>query len=234
MYRKIFFIILGCISISQTSKNIDKFQVTVVSKKLEKGKSITINSEVFFKGNGDCVTKFTTPIPYLMLSNSLGEIKVYDPKENTVIVQQDQLFSTKMNTLYNFLYNQTQDLGLKNLGYTPNNSKQDINKTTITEWVPLNKEKELIQKIKLVIRDSKPIYIEYKNKKNFTLRKVYYYNYILINGIPFPTINTEIVFNEATKDSTIQKTTYSNFMLNDKANSAFFDYKIPYNAKRVD
>lgn len=212
---------------------IEKIQATVVSKQLENGKSITLKSDIFYQPNGDCVTHFTSPIEYFVITNKLGEVKVYDPIHSTVATQQNDSYSSKTSPFYYFLSGKSNDMGLSELGFSPVKTYPEKN-SLISEWKnKKNGANTPVQNVKLVHRDQMPIYMEYKSADNKVLRKVYYYNYTKINQYSFPTTTTDIVFNTKTKDSVITKTTYSGIKTNADANGGFFNYKIPASAKKI-
>lgn len=213
--------------------SIEKIQASVVSKQLENGKSITLKSDIFYQANGDCVTHFTSPVEYFVITNKLGEVKVYDPIQNTVVVQQNDLYSSKTTPFYFFLSGKSTDMGLSELGFSPVKTYAEKN-NLIAEWK--NKKASLnipVQNIKLVHREQNPIYMEYKSADNKVLRKVYYYNYTKVNQFNFPTTTTDIVFNTKTKDSVISKTVYSSIKINAEATGTFFNYRVPVSAKKI-
>lgn len=212
---------------------IEKVQAAVVSKQLENGKSITLKSDVFYQSNGDCVTHFTSPVEYFIITNKLGEVKVYDPIQSTVAVQQNDLYSSKTTPFYFFLSGKSNDMGLSDLGFSPVKTYSEKN-SIVSEWK--NKKTSVnipVQNIKLVHREQNPIYMEYKAADNKVLRKVYYYNYTKINQYSFPTTTTDIVYNTKTKDSVITKTTYGSIKTNADATGMFFNYKVPTTAKKI-
>ena len=218
-------------SIKQTG--IEKIQASIVSKQLEGGKSIILKSDIFYQANGDCVTHFTEPVEYFVMTNKLGEVKVYDPVKSTVIVQQNDLYSSKTTPFYFFLSGKSNDMGLSDLGFAPVKTYPEKN-SLISEWK--NKKTSVnipVQHIKLVHREQNPIYMEYKSSADKVLRKVYYYNYTKINQFNFPATTTDIVYNTKIKDSSITKTTYSNIKINAEATGNFFNFKVPASARKI-
>lgn len=224
---------LNTIFFSTKSMNIDKVEANVESKQLENGKSITLKSQVYYQSNGDCISHFTYPIDYFVITNKLGEVKIYDPNQNTVIVQQDNIYSSKTTPFYFFLSGKSNDMGLADLGFSPNRTYSEKN-VIVTEWKKKKPSLDIpVQFVKLVHQQQNPIYMEYRTGDNKVLRKVFYYKYTNLNQFKFPASITDIVYNLKNKDSVISKTSYTDIKLNIDANSNYFNYKVPSSAKRI-
>jgi hypothetical protein len=71
--------------------------------------------------------------------------------------------------------------------------------------------------------------MHYENGAGNIIRKVFYYNYQSLDAYSFPSTTTEIVYDKG--DSTVSKTYYTDFKLNQLASGAYFSYTIPSNAK---
>lgn len=220
------------LSFISVQKKVEKLYAKMEAKQLQKGKYIVLKSEICYNQNGDLVTHFTSPTEYIALTNKVGELKIYDPKKNTVIIKQAGSFSSQTSQFFFFLSGKTSDMGLTNLGFTPSKTFPE-NSFVVSEWqrkVPDNNSP--IQTVKLVHSAQKPIYMEYKDKNKTAIRKVYYYGYNSIGNLFFPTTTTEIIFNSKS-DSVITKTVYTDFKTNNEAVSKYFDFKIPTNAIKV-
>jgi outer membrane lipoprotein-sorting protein len=216
----------------QQSTYVEKVYAKMVSRQLQANKTITLKSEICFEKNGNMVTHFTNPAEYVVVTNKTGEIKVYDPEKNTVIVKQASIFSSQSSQFYYFLTGNTNDFGLSSLGFVPIKTYPEGD-LIISEWVLKTPDsKSQVQLIKLVHKQQVPIYMEYKDKAKTTIRKVYYYAYNKFNNFTFPTTTTEIVYNSAS-DSVITKTVYSDFKFNAEANSSYFSFKVPNTAKKI-
>jgi hypothetical protein len=229
----LFFVFFGNIFFSSKSILIEKVQANIETKQLENGKSIILKSKVFYQTNGNCVTHYTYPLEYFVLTNKLGEVKVYNPIDNTVIIQQDNIYSSKTSPFYFFLSGKVNDMGVSDFGFTPTKTYTEKN-NIITEWKKKKMSNDMpVSMIKLVYLKENPIFMEYKDSQLNTLRKVYYYNYTKINQFNFPTIITDIVYSLKNKDSVIIKTTYSDIKTNEEANDFYFNFKIPITAKKI-
>ena len=206
-----------------------KLSAAVVIKQVQQGKSITIKGDVYYQQNGKLTTHFVSPKEYVMLSNNFGEVKVYDPEKNTVLQYQNFLFSSQTSQFYYFFTGKAYDMGLSSIGYAQDKTyNQD--QLLVTEWrLKVPDKKTAIQKVKLVYENRKPVYMDYRTAEDKIIRKVFYYNYTHLFSYDFPSTTTEIVY--ADKDSTVSKTSYSDIKTNDQANSTYFNFTIPSNAK---
>jgi hypothetical protein len=123
-------------------------------------------------------------------------------------------------------------MGLSDLGFVPTKTYPE-NNLIISEWMhKVPDPKSPVITVKLVHQQQKPIYMDYKDKTNSIIRKVYYYGYKQLNQFSFPSITTEIIYNSKA-DSVVTKTAYSDFKLNTAATSTYFGYKIPATARKL-
>lgn len=210
-------------------QSLEKLSATVVTRQVQQGKSVTIKGDIYYQRNGNMVTHFTYPREIVILANKLGETRIYDPKQNAVLRYQNAMFSTQTTQLAYFLNGNTTDMGLTQIGYVQDKTYY-VQKLLVTEWkLKAADPKAQIQRVKIVYDKMNPVYMHYAAGNGKLIRKVFYYNYQPIEGRPFPTTSTEIVYAE--KDSSVAKTTYGGFQLNGSANSPYFNYTIPANAR---
>src|ERR1035437_7301533 len=134
-FFKIFYVsfLILCLGF-KTPVPLQKVSLTMNIKSLHKGKLIITEAEVFYKSLGGLiVTHFTKPFENITISNSRGEMKMYDPKENTIVQIQNPNFSSQNSIFYAFFNNLTQDMGLKKMGY--NLSKTNVEGNyLVTTW----------------------------------------------------------------------------------------------------
>lgn len=210
-------------------QTIERLSATVTTRQVQQGKSVTVRGEVFYQQNGNMVTHFTFPREVVILANKLGETRIYDPRQNTVIRTQNEAFSTQTTQLAFFLNGTTSDMGLIQLGFVQDKTN-NTGKLLVTEWrLKTPDKKSPIQRVKIVYDRANPIYMHYADGAGKLIRKVFYYGYQPIEGRPFPATTTEIVYQE--RDSTVSKTVYADFRLNGAATSPYFEYTIPASAK---
>ncbi len=208
---------------------LEKMSANMVSKQVQGGKSVTIKGEIYYTHDGNMVTNFIFPKPYVVVSNRLGEVKLYDPAANTVLQYQNYLFSTQSSQFYYFLSGKVADMGLSDVGYVQEKTYPENNRLISLWKLKTPDKKSTIQRVKLVYQGQKPVYMHYEDAAGKIIRKVFYYNYTQIENNSFPSTSTEIVYGEG--DSTVTKTSFTDFKFNQDANSQYFNFKIPSNAK---
>lgn len=215
---------------SPAQDHLQKISAHVYTRQAEKGYFTSIQSNLYFTADGNLVSDFSSPRKYISITNNKGEVQIYDPKENTVVQFQNSLLSTNTTPFYYFFSGKTSDMGLRNAGYKIIDTKFDKN-LAITTWqvVAPPKKGDPVYYVKLVHDQYRPVYMDYEDFNRKVIRKVYYYDYTQVGGVEFPKTFTEILYQD--KDSIVTKTEYSDFRINEKAQSTLFQFKIPENAK---
>jgi outer membrane lipoprotein-sorting protein len=216
-------------SFSRHLLTVERISAAIITRQATQGKSVTLKGDIFYQRNGNMITHFTYPMEYIVVANRLGETKVYDPVKNTVMQYQNFLFSTQSSQFYYFLSGRISDMGLTNIGYVQDKTYNE-NGMLVTEWkLKTPNKKALIQRIKIVYDGQRPVYMHYQDSAGKVFRKVYYYNYQMLEAYSFPATTTEITYDK--KDSTVSKTNYTDFKLNERTDETYFNYSIPANAK---
>jgi outer membrane lipoprotein-sorting protein len=217
-------------SFAEGRQHIGKISAAMVTRQVQQGKSVTLKGNIYYQQNGNMVTHFIYPKEYVVIANKLGETKIYDPEKNTVMQYQNFLFSTQSSQFYYFFSGKVADMGLTEIGYVQDGTYNE-NGMLVTEWKLKKEDKRpLIQRIKIVYDGLQPIYMHYQDRAGTIFRKVYYYNYQRLEETIFPATTTEIVYGNK-GDSTVSKTSYTDFRVNQPAAGDYFDYSIPANAK---
>lgn len=208
---------------------IQKLTAAITTKQVNKGKSTTVKANLYYTTGGKLVTHFTQPREYVLLTNSKGEYKIYDPQTNTVEQNQNEAFSTDITYFGHFLNNRTTDMGLRNLGFTLYNTRFETN-ATVTEWKPMLVDGDTPVVVELVHENNIPIFLGYKELSGKYLRKVFFYNYQKVQQANLPATITDINY-FANGDSIVSRTQYANILVNEQAKGSYFDFQIPANAK---
>ncbi len=225
------FLVLMLFSFKTANDNFEQISMTMLSKKSVKGKLVVTNADVFYNIEGKMVTHVLTPIETIVINNSKGDLSIYNPKENSVYKDFNYMQSTETSTLYYFLKDKNNELGLRSLGFTLKGTKFE-NGYMITTWMPSTNYMKLFSSVELVYQQGKPIFTKFINNKNQVIKRSYYYNYTKVFNINFPSSITNINYFE-NGDSTVEKTVFSNIKVNGNANSSYFNYTIPANAKLI-
>ena len=199
------------------------------SETLQNGRLLTTEADQYFLfPEGKIVSYFKTPEEYVFISNSLGEAKIYRPAQNKVILQSNEIFTSKNNSLYFFLTNQVYDLGFKNLGLQVYDSEED-GEYLITRWQAPARMLGQVDKIELVHENLLPIYSCYTNTKGDTTLKVFFEEFSVVDGSQIPNLITEIVY-LPDGDSIIKRTRYSNIGSGNDCDPEKFNFTIPEDA----
>ncbi|MDO5442411.1 MAG: hypothetical protein Q4G10_01945 [Bacteroidia bacterium] len=204
-----------------------KISADVEVKQVADGKVMTINKRVHCANSGLVVTHFLKPEEYYVLTNANGEMKMYMPKTNEVLMENSSGLSSRDELISIFMSGRADDLGLAAYGYKLQSTVREEGyiKKTFTST-----SKQESPTVEIVYENFLPIYCGYLNDGGRTVRKVYFSKYALEGRIMLPTRMTEINY-VSTKDSTVARMVYSNIQV-DK-DDPMFDFQIPADAKVI-
>jgi outer membrane lipoprotein-sorting protein len=216
-------------AVSRSPPTIERISADMTIRQVQQGKSVTLRGSLYYQRNGNLVTHFVYPKEYMIVANRLGETKLYDPAKNTVVQYQNFLFSTQSSQFYYFFSGKVSDMGLTRIGYVQDKTYNEAG-MLVTEWkLKTPDKKAAIQRIKIVYEGQRPVYMHYEEAGGRVFRKVFYYNYQMLDTYYFPATTTEILYDKG--DSVVSKTNYTDFKLNENTAAAWFNYAIPRNAK---
>ncbi len=196
------------------------------------GRTITTNSLIYFAENSDLVIHQTNPMNMYILNNRDGELKIFNPDENSVFQTMNYNLNSENNQFYYFLMNKTDDMGLQQLGFDLIESRLEGG-LLISLYDTTPRVKEYFDKVELVHKGRTPIFIGYLDKKDKYIKKVFYYDYENISGIDFPMAITEINY-IGKNDSIIAKSSFSNFRINNTLDKEMLNFQIPENATLIE
>lgn len=210
-----------------------KLGLDMETKSATNGYTSTTRASIYYTNDGSMVSYYEMPKEYVVFNNAKGEIKIYDPAKNTVLQQQNYLYSTETSQFYYFLNNKKSDLGLASMGFVQNNLKFEEG-LMITEWLPPAQMAKMISRVELVHEQGQPIFIAYYDSDNNLANKSYYYNYQKLSPtLDFPATVTKIVYSTPT-DSVVTKTSYTNIKLDAEVKDELLNYSIPNDAKNIE
>ena len=226
-------LVLALLCSFATPGRITRVQLVMESTTVEKGKKVISKAGMYFDAtNGDMVTHFTYPLEQVLVSNRFGEVKVYDPNSNSVAIKQDPAFSSKGTMLHFFLGSNSTDLGLRDMGFSLTNTEYD-QQHMVSTWNAPPQMAEGLSKVELVHDGYRPVFMAYHGAENGVVREVFFGRYQEMMGIEVPGRITEINYFEEGRDSAVTRIDFSNFLLNEQAQSDYFNFEIPENAKVV-
>ncbi len=233
-FTLIIFTLCGILLLTGFSRmGVDRIMLSMESQTLQKGKAATVRAELFYQSlNGRMVTKFIQPVEQIMITNRLGELSIYNFDDHSVYRRQSMEYSSENNLIYFFLNGKTQDMGLRDMGFTQI-STEFSEGLMITKWMPPAALGHLFSHIELVHEDFMPIYAGYYDAGQKLVKKVYYSDYEIFPEIILPLTITE--FNYLPDgDSIISRVRFSDIHMNRQAVSAWFDFEIPDDATIID
>ncbi len=212
-----------------SSGSVEKLMLKMRSQSLHKGKVVVMEADLYYNHlAGNLVTRYSNPAGQVILTNSKGELTIYDENANSVNYRQGAEYSTTNNLIYFFLQGKTQDLGLAESGFQLMSTTIEEG-VVVTEWFPPASFYRLFNNIKLVHKEFLPVYAAYYDTSRKIAKRVYYSNYQQIGDINFPMLITE--FNYIGNDSIINRIRFSELKLNQQAISPWFNFKVPADAQ---
>jgi hypothetical protein len=213
------------------SKKINQLSLDFTCKVLEKGKYISVSGELYYHfSDKRMTTHLVQPFENITIVNSDGEMRNYDPKENTVMVSVSEINSSESSYFYHFFNQASSDMGLQKLGYKVENTRVDEG-MLVTTWVPKDAS-SAIRKIELAHLKANIMFMGFISARNKYLGKVFFSKHERIGEYTVPMSITEISYTEK-NDSVITRKIYSNPKINEQVNVKYANYQIPMNAKVV-
>lgn len=206
-----------------------KISMEMHSRTVHKGRANSVKARVYYTAEGKMASYFYEPEETLVVNTAKGDMSVYTFKTNTIMQRQNFNFGTQSNQLFFFLEDNRADLGLNKMGFALKDTRFE-NGLKITRWQPPLQLAKDLDYVELAHEKGNPIFMGYFNKKKQPLNKVYFYNYVSIVGHSFPASMTQILFVKP-GDSTITKTTYSNFKVDQEVSDEYLNFKIPADAR---
>jgi len=217
------------LSISLNAQQGNFIALKQLTEVLENGKKISNEVDLFFDNNKQILTKYYhSANEFIIVSNSLGEIKTYYPGSNEVSFKQITELSSKRNLIYYFANSRTDDLGLADEGFNLKSNTYE-NQFYVTIWTAPSFLKG-IETVKMVFENGLPVYSEYQANKKKVVKKIYYTNYKDFTQFRLPLKIIEISYMPS-GDSIVNRTLFSNVKVSTSADDKYFDFKIPDNAK---
>ncbi len=211
----------------------DRIKLTMFSQSLQGGRAASFQAELYYQSvDGRLVTIFGDPLDHVMVTNRHGELLVYDPGENTVYRRQSMEYSSENNLVYFFLHGKTRDLGLRDLGFIQSRTEFEQG-LMISRWEAPASLSHLFSHIELVHEDYMPVYAGYYDASGDLVKKVYYSEYEVFPDLILPKLITEFNYLPG-GDSIINRVRFSDVRINRQAESNWFDFEIPDDAKVID
>ena len=210
---------------AQLRLSVDEQSVQVAG-----GKKVTTERSLYLNADGRLVVEQLRPNHTIALSNTLGEMRIYDVEANQVAILNNNEFASSKEMISIFASGGYVDMALPLYGYTQSNIRSEEG-VIIKTFTP--QSTATTAKVELVFQNHLPICMIYYNANGEEMRKLYFSRY-QYERIPLPMRITEIEYSTATSDSLVRRTTFSNLRFDGDATSTLFDFQIPADAKRVE
>ena len=204
-----------------------KVTADVEVKQVAAGNVVTITKRVHCSNDGRVVIHFLKPEEYYVVTNSKGEMKMFMPRTNEVLMENSSGLSSQDELISLFMSGRVDDLGLAAYGYKLQSTAREdgyIKKTFTASG------KAEYRSVEIVFENFLPIYCGYQDESGKTVRKTYLSKYTPAGRMMLPTRMTEISYVSA-KDSTVARTIYSNIKVDQ--DDPMFSFEIPSNAKVI-
>lgn len=228
MYKRLFSLVVLFVPIvaaAQVRLSIDERCVQIAS-----GKKMTTERSLYLGTDGTIVCEQQRPAHSISQTNTLGEMRIYNPADNTLVAVNDKEMASDKNIVAMFASGSYVDMALPHYGYTQSEVRSEEG-LLIKTFVPKGAE-GAIAKVELVFQNHLPICMVYYNGKGQSVRKMYFSRYEY-GRIPMPMRITEVEYSSPT-DSLVTLSTYSNLRFGEDATSEMFDWQPPADAKRTD
>lgn len=209
---------------------VDRIMLRMESQNLQRGKRVDVHADLYYQSaNGRLITKYTSPVQQVMVTNNRGELAIYNEADNTVYRDQSMEYSSENNLVYFFLSGRLQDLGLRQLGFDLMET-EFIDGLVKTSWFPPQTMYHLFNRIELVHEDFLPIYAGYYDASRQLVKKVYYTDYQQFPELVMPMTITEFNYLPG-GDSIINRLRFYDVRINRQAVSPWFNFSIPDDAR---
>lgn len=217
-------LLLPTLALAQQRLSIDVQTVTVAN-----GKKVTATKSLYLSPDGRLVSEVHRPQHIITTTNALGEMKMYNPVDNTVMLTDDKEVASSKDIVSIFASGRFVDMDLPMYGYTQSGIRQQDG-MTIKTFEPKSKTSGAA-KVELVFERHLPVCMVYYGPKGKAVRKVYFSRYEL-GRVPMPMRITEVEYTSPT-DSLIRLSTYSNLVIGAEAQSEMFDFQVPSDAVKI-
>lgn len=220
------------ISSSLFAQTVNRMSAHRESQALIKGKKIVEHADCFYNSeNLKLIVHAKSPTEYIKTISSKGELKMYFPDDNKLVLKQNSYLATSKEELYIYLNNMYDDLGLRSDGFTMASTRYE-GEYMIIDWTPPAAHADKMKKIEIVYENMMPIYAGVYNSKGEVYKKTYYSDYHVESNLIIPKRVTDITYKSKT-DSIVRRVLYSDIKINNQANSSLANFKIPEDAKLI-
>jgi hypothetical protein len=146
---------------------------------------------------------------------------VYQIKDGKLITKTNTFSLTEFTVFHLALNSHLQDFGLKNTRYVVNDVQREGN-LVITTWAPPVNAREKLGNILVSVKNKQLFGVVFQDPQKVIIRKQFFENYQLINGLAFPGKIIEI--NISNGIESYQVTSYKNVTVDEMENDSKYFY----------
>lgn len=207
-----------------------RLSVDVTTVQVSQGKKVTTSRSLYLHPDGRLVVEQHAPLHLVSLTNRLGEMRIYDPKNNQVAAINNREMGSDKEMVSIFASGDYADMALNDYGFTQSDVRNEDG--LIIKTFEAVKSAGGVHSVELVLQNHVPICMIYYDGGGNVMRKVYFSRYEY-GRIPMPMRITEIEYTSP-QDSLVRLSTYTNLLTGREASSEMFDFQIPADAVRND
>lgn len=142
-------------------------------------------------------------------------------RNDSVVNRKPTQIKPSLSVLHLSLKQELAHYGLKNSIYKVSTVKNE-GELVITTWQPPLQYRKRMGQIAISNKNKQLHGVLFYHPKGNVLRKQFFKNYVVINGLPFPSEVIDIIY-DADKEI-LQQTTYSNPTINERENNYFYNF----------
>jgi hypothetical protein len=152
-----------------------------------------------------------------------SDTNLYKIVNNKLILRQTIPDLTLFSMYHMVLNNQLNNFGLEGSIFKLENVENE-NGLVISTWIPPKSMKKFYGKILISTKDDNLFGIIFYDPQDVMLKKQFFEDYSVINGLAFPGTITEITYKDGKEN--YQVTTYKNIRVNDRNEEAMYHFNI--------
>lgn len=191
---------------------------SVKIKNASGGQSLTMGQVFYDRNNKQLIYYLSFPEKEIWVTSDTMVYQIRDGK----LIHQTATFSMAEFTVFHLALNShLQDFGLKNTRYVSGDIKREGD-LVITTWSPPVKAREKLGNILVSVKNKQLFGVVFEDPKGVIIRKQFFENYILINGLAFPGRIVEINITNGIEN--YQVTSYKNVVIDEMENDNKYFY----------
>ena len=150
-----------------------------------------------------------------------SDTNLYQVVDTKIVSRQTIPNFTQFSMYHLVLNNQLDNFGLDGSMFTLENV-ESADDQVITTWIPPRSMKKFYGKIMISSKDNNLFGIIFYNTEDVIIKKQFFEDYSITNGLAFPGRITEITYKDGKE--TYQVTTYKNIRVNDRSEESLYHF----------